>query len=347
MGECMKKVLLVNQGFSNNLGDKLIAYSLGLFLNESGFEVQKAGFTCFQETDIGKINFNSYKAERKMDLPIWMKWFLKKKRATQKYISSFGDDYDYLIIGGGQLLKTACYFPYALRKWIDFGKKHARKIILIGVGADSSFSQIEKKIYIKSLKECERIIVRDSFSQKILSEIFGVESSVLPDVAFLYSKSMIGHFRDELYPVVMPFDFDTYKYHFKNTKTFEEYYFEWKKYIDDELEKCDRVMLAYTTSEDKKACYLLKDYLGKQYNSKVLIKETDSLDSLIDCISHATKLYTSRMHAMIIGYMMNKDIECVSVSQKTDQFKKEFLEAKKPAYVYSEILIRELNDIMK
>lgn len=323
----MKKILIVNQGFSNNLGDKLISRSMSFYFKNKGYIVRNAGFTWFQEVKIENIDYRRYKAERKYDLPIKVKWVLKKKRYVQKNIEKYIDYYDFLIIGGGQLIKTNCYFPYAMREWVEFGKKYAKKIILLGVGADEKFSFIEKRIYAYNFAQCDSIVVRDTYSKKVLKKLFNVDSIVLPDMAFLSSRWLKSRNIEEINPVVMPFDFGTYSIHFKNKENYLSYQEKWKKIIDKELLINKKVILCYTTPEDKRECYNLTAYLGKTYENSVKIEKTDDLGQLIDCISKASIVYTSRMHAMIISMMLNKTVESLCISKKTEQFRDEYLES--------------------
>lgn len=342
----MKKVMLVNQGMSNNLGDKLINYAISSYLKARDFEVLNAGYTCFSEMQIEDTNFLEYRAEKKLDLPVSMKWNLKKRQETKNYINKFKEQYDYLIIGGGQLLKTCCYFPYALNEWINFGKRSAKKIFLIGIGVDQSFSIVEKKIYDKCLRQCDVIVVRDMFSQQCLSNIFGVSSKLLPDLAFLCNESLRFKTLYERFPLIMPFDFDTYRYHFNNSLSLIDYRLKWKYCIDKELSFYNKIVFAYTTPEDKKECFLLKKFLGESYKNNIIINNTDSVNNLIDSISNATIVYTSRMHAMIIALMLKKDIRCITISKKTAQFADEYLCKKISSEKLYKILKSSLDEII-
>ena len=77
----MKKVLIVNQGLSANIGDKAILLALTKYFGSRGYQVSIQGFTHYYETKIDDIDYKQYRQTRKFDLPILLKWNLKAKTA--------------------------------------------------------------------------------------------------------------------------------------------------------------------------------------------------------------------------------------------------------------------------
>ncbi|MEK0174678.1 polysaccharide pyruvyl transferase family protein [Tetragenococcus halophilus] len=176
----MQRVLLINQGNTDNLGDKAINLSFRSLLEKYGSTVDFAGFAQTDEQFIDKIDKKkNYKLKSfvKKRLPNFLIWFFKYRKKIKKELNSLDNqNYDLVILGGGQLIKSKNVFAYCFLSWITLLRRKGYPIFVVGVGADDQFSFIEKVIYQKCLAQVNNIYVRDKESQAILNRIFNISA---------------------------------------------------------------------------------------------------------------------------------------------------------------------------
>lgn len=347
----MKRVLIVNQGKSANLGDKAIRLVLKKYFEEAGYEVSNAGYTHFEENTIGDFDISNYKMVRRFDFPVLIKWILKKRRELRQEMQKYRGNYDYFILGGGQLVKSKCYFPYAFAAWTRFGRKYAKHKYIIGVGSDTDLKWCDRKKYRYHLKEYERILVRDTESFQTIKNLGIKNVSSMPDVAYLMcgylEKDLVQkEERDEI-SLIMIFDYNTYKYHFHEELDFDAYRLFWEDKIRQELELNHKVLLGYTTVEDKKQTIEIYNTLPEIYKNQVHILDLDNLDDLMKELMTVKYIYSGRMHALILGMTMGCEVHGIPVSDKLRIFENEYLMASLSAEDYKEIILREMKKNME
>lgn len=325
------KILLINQGYSDNLGDKAIKYMLMVMLKKLDHQVEFCGFTQFVEQSLEfsnkkDVSGNKILLKLKKSLPVSLKWKVRKERDIKKILSKMDNNFDFIIIGGGQLVKSNCYFPYAMQFWTDYASKINSKIVLFGIGCDQNLSTHEKKTYIKAFKKCENITVRDKASQNFLKKEFEIECSYVPDVAFsLYNYVVQNKNSKKKDVVVMIYSYTTYKSHFRHKINIKEYYDRWIEIINQHVDRDTFIKLAYSTYEDKIETYNFINYLKMHIDNKVKILNSDTLTSLLNILGESEKVITGRMHPMIFGVLANCKVIPFSISDKIDTFKQEWL----------------------
>lgn len=342
----MKKVLIVNQGLSANIGDKAILLALTKYFGSRGYQVSIQGFTHYYETKIDDIDYKQYRQTRKFDLPILLKWNLKAKTNLEKKLSEITDKYDLLIIGGGQLIKSRCYFPFALEKWINTGRSIAKNIFLVGVGLDPSFTMLEKRKIKNSLKLVDGIFVRDSRSRIRLKKIFDFDSELIPDVAFILKKYIKFANYTRSGTVIMPFDYYTYRYHFKNKKSRTEYDAYWIDMIKEHAAANEDIKLMYTTIEDKRECFRIFDLLPKYLQDVVTIVEVNTVEEIVFEFLKTKNIYSARMHALILGLVAGTTVHSINFSDKLEAFEKEFILSSENADDYADKVIGLLDSLL-
>lgn len=84
------KILLINQGYSDNLGDKAIKYMLMVMLKKLDHQVEFCGFTQFVEQSLEfsnkkDVSGNKILLKLKKSLPVSLKWKVRKERDIKKY----------------------------------------------------------------------------------------------------------------------------------------------------------------------------------------------------------------------------------------------------------------------
>ncbi|WP_440898002.1 polysaccharide pyruvyl transferase family protein [Amphibacillus sp. Q70] len=331
----MKKILLINQGKTENLGDKAINIVFHELLMEHRCTVDFAGFAQTNEQFIDEMEFRkkrSLHSTIKHFTPDFLIWFFKyRKKINREFSMIKNKNYDLVVIGGGQLIKTKNVFVFTLLTWVGIIKKMSCPIILAGIGVDTTYSIIEKKLYRKVLPNIDEIYVRDKVSQKILNEEFNVSSNYIPDVVFAYSRffpqDVDINKKNKL--LIMIYDYNALKDNFETKfKTIYEYFNYWEKLIEQNMENNLEIVLGYTTIGDKRTTYEFSEYLKRKSNIKFSIKNTDRLSDFSNLLKDTKVLISGRMHGMLLGLNYKCEIVPYVISSKIEAFKDEWLDKK-------------------
>lgn len=346
-----KKILIINQGKSDNLGDKAIANTMINTFKNLGCEVDFCGFSQCVEQTIGNLEYESnkflFRKKIAKFIPNIFKFlFFKKKKIAREFNKICENKYDLIIYGGGQLIKTKTVFLYSLLYWKFLCNKFKAKQIMFGVGADSNFKIYEKILYKNLLHKFDRIYVRDEFSKEIIEEIFENScENVLPDIVFMHNASDI--IKKENLIVLMVYDYETAKRHFGIKKTREEYYesflAEMKKNIP--FLSC-KVVLAYTTFQDKIETLKFREYLqikGIDYE----FVETDTLDQFEKLLSSADYIISARMHALILGMIYKCEVIPYIISPKVKAFSDEYINSDYSLLEMKNMIMKDIENILQ
>jgi polysaccharide pyruvyl transferase WcaK-like protein len=345
-----KHVLIINQGKSENLGDKVINIILQDILKDNNCEFECAGFTQCSEQNMAFMTEGMKRDIRSSVsrlLPSIFLWFIKYYwNIKNEFIRvSKKRKYDLVIIGGGQLIKTKCVFPYALLSWYGLIKKYLKcPIILLAVGVDDKFSMVEKLLYKKILPGFSDIYVRDHKSKQILFLEFGINTKYIPDVAFSYSKYYPLLFQEERNIILlMIYNYDTVKYNFGMGYSIEEYYKSWEELLMSNITPDSKIVLAYTTIDDKKETTKFAQYLKEKSKVEFTILFSDNLDKFVSILIKTEKVISGRMHALILG--MNYGCAPIPyiISSKIGTFKKEWIDT----VVDINLTRRKINDTIR
>lgn len=190
-----KQVLTINECYSDNLGDQAIAKSLSDLLLKQGYVAIQADYTgnilnrnTQSAIEESKVSFKIkvINLVKKIEILRSLGWGLKSYKRVHDFVDN---EFDFAVIGGGQLLLNNAHFPLALFLWTHLLKRKKKDIYLFAVGCGDSFSQLNKYLISRSLKYVKGIYVRDESSRLKLKVDFGFDSEVIPDVAYAYPKS--------------------------------------------------------------------------------------------------------------------------------------------------------------
>lgn len=328
----MKRILTINQGKTENLGDKAINIILRDILNSNKCIVDSVGLsqTTDQYMDSMVISYKRrFFSYIKKYIPSFFIWLLKYRKKIRNEFNDtvINNKYDLVIIGGGQLIKTKCVFIYALLTWYILLRKYLNcPIIMVGVGVDNNYSFLEKEIYKRLLSKLDYIYVRDNNSKQILYNEFNISARYIPDVVFSYSKFYPNkEVREKNKLLVMIYDYEALKRNFGTSLTVENYYDEWTKLIKENMKPNVEVVLGYTTIGDKIETFKFADYLSKNSQIEFEIKDTDSLESFTEILKISENIITARMHAMILGLNFGCNIVPYIVSSKIKTFNDEYI----------------------
>jgi polysaccharide pyruvyl transferase WcaK-like protein len=306
-----KKVLTINECYSDNLGDQAIAKSLNTLLIKQGYEVEQADYTgnilknnSQFITQINNVTFKNKTINlvKKIEVFRLAAWCFKSYKRLRGYVSK---EFDFAIIGGGQLILNNAHFPFALFLWTYLIKQKKRDIYLFAVGCGDSFTPLNKYLIARSLKRVKGVFVRDEASQIKLQTEFNVLSEVIPDVAYAYPVSNLDIIEKKLYVIVGIVDYDVFKRYAGEVgaETVSK-----KKYMQLWLDKIldhgfDNILLLATTYTDLVMSKQLYKYIqNKPVNIKVeFVDKLLSLEEYCNHLSKAEKIFSGRMHSLILG----------------------------------------------
>ncbi|MCW3464662.1 polysaccharide pyruvyl transferase family protein [Chitinophaga nivalis] len=359
----MKKALIINEGFSNNLGDQAIRESMTSLLQDSGFVTDFAYFTNpgvpglpayqYLDTAVGdKVEQPlSYRTKARLKLAFFYWMGINYRHIRQKLKKH---RYDIVVIGGGQLLESSgkdypSRFAIALYWWTLLIKTMTKaRIYVIGVGVGTTFNKKENYLFGKALSRVDFIWVRDEFSRSSLYEKFKHRAVVTPDVAFYNGrnhtpaaasagKALIGI---TCYREVFA------KYN-KSSKSREDYYEEWFLQVQRYLNRKLPVELFYTTITDAAETIAFRDYVKSKHRITLPVARLASVEDLKKLYVSASDVYSGRMHALILAMKHRCTVKAYLISQKLKSFQEEYIDSGKPVSEYSEEISGTFNKLLR
>jgi polysaccharide pyruvyl transferase WcaK-like protein len=327
------KALILNEGYSDNLGDQAINESLKYLLVKN--KVDNIHFQDFTKNINSPIEISDnlpcskkiffiLVSVLKTIVPIKLRWVLKN---FNRVVNAANTKYDIVIIGGGQLIMANSTFPIAMFAWVILLRLFGNKNIIIfsvGVASDIKFNILDKALLNSSLRLTRDIYLRDGLSQKMLVKLFGLKPKFVNDVAFIHSeitlkmKNIAIVSSDYLLGVV---SFKIYRRYNKTTNiSKEEYYESWLSLLDKNNIQLENIKLFYTTNDDRSASYDFKKYILRKYDISISVLNTSDLDRLTCQISHCKVVISARMHALILALAYGRKIITYPISHKLIEF---------------------------
>lgn len=330
-----KKILLVNEGYSDNLGDQAIKDSLIFLLGKE--ENNRIMFSDFTKNLNFALEIDGEKGDSsntggflknivRLLFPVKLRWLLANFLRINKVAKQ---DFDLVIIGGGQLILSNDTFSVAMLLWTFLLRFYSNKrIVLFGVGVGDSFSFIDKNIYKYVLNNVDNIFVRDDRSKNTLKTFFKVHSKFIYDVAFAYSFTGIRNVNPLKGGKVLLGVVSIKVYHQYNKKNLSlgDYYETWIQLLNKKNIRLEQVSLFYTTKDDKRESKSFQKYVEKKYKFQIPLLETNTLKKLTFEINKSQKIVSGRMHALILAISYEKQIATYVISGKLEEFKRMFEE---------------------
>lgn len=347
----MKKILLINQGKTANLGDIAIKNIAIKLLQELNCDVDFVGYAQCNEQKMSNLLTNENKGKLKKYIPSIVKYFFISYRNVLKEFKRIkNNQYDLVIIGGGQLIKSDSIFPYCLFFWTYLLNKK-NKIYLLSVGMDSKYNFLEELFYRYSFSKIEKIYFRENDSREVCKKIYHKNSEYIPDLVFAYSrynkKGITLPSEKRKYLMVMIYDYQTLVNHFKRKISKEKYYKEWIELIKRNNVKNFEIILTYTDIGDKEETIKFYDYLQKERIFNCNIKNTDILDSFVRLLPNTNIVISGRMHAMILAYNYECKIVPYTISDKIKSFENNYLKNKENLKSLENKILKTVKKILK
>ncbi|MGJ3355104.1 polysaccharide pyruvyl transferase family protein [Providencia sp. Je.9.19] len=326
---CLKNnILIINEGNSDNLGDKAIKKSVSEFYTAHNTELYFSDYTKKNEINITE-NKNKNKNKNKnlfhflkFVIPYKLRWLLLNYSRIKKTVAQ---KYDLVSIGGGQLILSNETFAIALFTWVwSLHFTGSKNIILLSIGVGDKFSFLDRILFKLALNKVKHVYARDLKSIRNLKSIFKVNGMRTFDIAFFHAKNNNTTVGNSIFLGVT--DYKVYiKYNPIITRN--EYYDSWVEIIN-RLQKNNTIKLFYTTQSDLDECVKFKEYCRAQYNLNFDIVKTRNLDELNIALSNATTVISGRMHALILAYNLNRNIIAYPISNKLITFNEEIISKK-------------------
>lgn len=320
-------IVVVNQCYSDNIGDKLIGEILFDYLKNQKYHVNLAGYAQTSQQDIiynnrNKVWTNLKKISKRICPEIIKFILIYRKKINNEIKKSNLKEADALLLGGGQLLKHKSVFTYCFYYWTKKAVEYNVPIYIHGIGVDTNLNMIEKRLYHSGLKKVKYINCRDKVSAKYLKIICGRNISVSPDIAFTYHKlKETKKIKNNL--IIMPYNYYIAKTNFiffRNKKT----YYDFLLNVIRNSKSNGELLLASTTSSDLEECYTFQTFLERR-NIRSRVCVVKNADELIELYSQAMVVCSGRMHAMILALVSDCKIISIPVSNKIRSFEKEYI----------------------
>lgn len=333
-----KTALVIGECNSNNVGDQAIAEAMHLALSERGYSVKHADYSCGIKgaQSINKTNnvigWRTLKSKLVRILPRWVlgiKWALNNYRIIREVAR---DEYDLVVIGGGQLILANVNFPIALHLWVYFLAKKNENINIISCGVGESFSLIERFLIRKALRYVNRIYLRDARSIENAQRNFGVNAKYCPDIAYYLANSLTVAPKNKTFSVtgLSVIDYSVY-IHYANEMSVEplsevDYLQVWKSRVYDLVNEGSSVILVSTTEADQRYSEQIFALINNDIRSRVaLYAKASSWKDFVDQISTCKSFISGRMHGLILAHLSGVEPIPYLVSKKVEAFSIEYL----------------------
>lgn len=349
----MSSVLIINEGFSDNLGDQAIKESLEVLLKSKGYQtdfmylsnpaITKLPAYSYDSDLSGNFIGRSFKKKLKTYL-LFLYWFILNRKIIRDKLES--NNYEKIIIGGGQLIISSgsfalSSFSIAIFWWVKLINRYSNaRLYMVGVGTSKSFNFFEKLLYKNVFRSISRITVRDSFTKELLLKLFNEKSDIMPDVAFFRSDDRIknSEIKKKGSLIGVTNYNEVYKRYNKGACSKEQYFDNLLKIYKHYIDKYGSVSIFYTTRTDAYECFEFKNFLSA-LGINVQVLSLSSLTHLEEALEKVQCVYSGRMHALILAKKFECEIEVFEISQKLKSFKE--------MYISSSISANEIDNELK
>lgn len=333
----MKRVLVVNECASDNIGDQAIAYSIKKILTSKGVHVtvKDYSFRKLIDSALDKTSVVSRKnSVSRLKLlidnlfPLLGKMIFAARKIPIVYSESKGR-FDSLVIGGGQLILSNRRFSICCFLWVLFFWMRRKNIYFLGIGVGSDFDSFDCCLYKWALSKASIVICRDEHSRYNLDRYFSIKAVTCPDVVYYLFDEHYDDASKRNWCLIGIVSYTVYVRYSKEASnkpiSYEEYIDLWKDRINSSLETYDKVVLVSTTVDDLELSSVVAE---KVKNDRVCFYEyVPSFKEYVDISKKCRMVYSGRMHALILGQIGGADVVPFLISNKIINFKIDYLDS--------------------
>lgn len=334
----MDKILLLNQGNTENIGDNAINMVLSTYLKNKNYDVDSELF--WSEDKVFGKKYSKYPK-----IIRWLLWHctLLMDLLNYLYINNLlkKKKYNLIIIGGGELLGCNYGFNSSLYIWTKIASKFSIPIIVYGVSGSLDMPSKKLNRNKLALSRCKYIFVRDSYTKKIINEHYKLKCERVHDCVFSYRMLFDKEFKkkDNNTILVTPILFYDGIKSGLNLKDEKEYILYMKKIILEYKENSEKILISCTDLSDENFAQKLYNDISKDSEFKnITVKfiPYTNLSNFIKLIKKTNIVISGRMHAMIIGKIYGTEIHPIIFKNKLKVFNKEYKSIKDIKKIESE-----------
>lgn len=324
----MMRVLLVNEYFSDNVGDQAIAKGMSEVFSSKGYLVEREGFSRRQHeeasADVGGVRRGFIK---KLSSSVLLKsayWVLMNLLRVIFVACRFKG---VVVIGGGQLILANSSFAIAMFTWVLVLKLLGRRVIILSVGVGEEFGFFEKLLYKFSFSMADDILAREEKGISRLKSEFSVDARFCPDMAY----ALVGPERSVREHKVCTVCITDYNVHARYASEMctpvlsrEQYWKEWKRCIDKYVSLGYLINFSWTTESDwyETDSFLKNTSLDIEHS---LFNAPVTLDDVMGVFSNSDVVIAGRMHGLILAQICGCIVVPWIVSKKIQIFVSEYL----------------------
>lgn len=327
----MKKVLLLQRKYTDNLGDVAIGRSMCYLLESHGCTVFHHEFCSLSRTnviDTSDKNDNTIKAQRSFSLerlPSLLRKYYWLFRHRALFANVMFLHFDKIVIGGGELVQSG-NFCFALYWWTRLLKLFQPRtgIYLFSVGVFDRWTVFEKNLISSALRRISCVYVRDEKSAENLMTFFNRKSIVVPDSVFVNPVEDGIPNNRVLYGIT---PFSRFLWHSKIAlyTDIDTYYNNCHCDIENYLASGKDVSLFYTTKADFNSCVSFNQYCVEEFGVSYPIESIHTLEDLISAIKNSGIVVSARMHACILATLFSKRVIPILLSEKMKSFNNRYM----------------------
>lgn len=319
------KVLIINEGNSENLGDQAINFVIHKLFEEHNIKCDWQSYSCHQKVEtLKKVEKKTYYLKTKIANTCLFKHYFRLQwwNINNHHFKKYNDcKYDIILIGGGQLLNNSWLYPYLFYKWTTIFKEC--NLITFAIGLGAKFNFIDKRLLYKGLSNCKLRTVRDFNSKSYIQNQFNIDSLYIPDPVFKISD-YIKVEKETNQAIILPVSYNHVYLKHQNKMSEIEYLNIWIKKINEYSSQYDKTIVSITDLvQDRKIHEDLKHHFRLHKNIVFIIP--NDLQHLVSLIAASDKLYSGRMHALIIAYSYGVNCEVYPISKKLETFENEVI----------------------
>ena len=237
-------------------------------------------------------------------------------------------DYEYVIIGGGELLGGHKGFNSSLYIWTKLLKKRNIPVIILGVSGDINMPKYMLRRNKKSLESCKEIFVRDHYTSQICQKEYNIKTTYIPDVVFglksICKISTDGNMKKNAV-ICVPIGYNEQIKKNLNICSKEKYKEYLLNLITKNIYENEEIIITSSVYNDEvfsKELYLYVKENLKKIN--VLFVEYSNLESYVKLTERANVVISARMHALILASLNECNVIPITFKEKLKYFYQEY-----------------------
>lgn len=319
----MKKVLVVCERYSQNLGDGVIYTAIQDIFED--VNISACSFDLSHRSSFSKSNkMTTEKKQLKDKLASvvcnsgsfgkyigYLLWYVSKKNSfLYEFKKELDNGVSHVLIGGGQVLTdTPLGFMLKIYLITEACKKENIPYSFVCCGVGKKLSLLSKILYRDSFLGAKYISTRDGVSKKRIEKILGkhtaIKVEVLNDPVFTLD---IDKYRSKAVSITkrLGVNIQTFKELNAQEKSAKEsdYINFINRVIHESSGKYDEVVL-FTNGSQADQNFLNENFNKHEYPNVVILERPIKPEHLIEILLSMSAVICSRMHCGILSYSLN------------------------------------------